>query len=106
MPNVVLEAMAAGLAIVTTPTGGSEVLCGNGVVVPAADPEALGAAIVGYLTDPTRLAEHQRLSRRLAEGMSWAAVAGYYVQLYHEVVGAAQWRGSEVPGREFRLNAR
>jgi glycosyltransferase involved in cell wall biosynthesis len=106
MPNVVLEAMAAGLAIVTTPTGGSEVLCGNGVVVPAADPEALGAALVGYLTDPIRLAEHQRLSRRLAEGMSWAAVAGYYVQLYHEVVGAAQWRGSEVPGREFRLNAR
>ena len=106
MPNVVLEAMAAGLAIVTTPTGGSEVLRGNGVVVPAADANALCAAIVGYLTDPTRLAEHQRLSRRLAEGMSWAAVAGYYVQLYREVVDAAEWRGSELPAREFHLSAR
>ena len=52
MPNVVLEAMAAGLAIVTTPTGGSEVLRGNGVVVPHADPVALRDALVAYLTDP------------------------------------------------------
>ena len=38
--------------------------------------------------------------------MSWAAVAGYYVQLYREVVNAAEWRGSELPPREFHLSAR
>ncbi|WP_051328639.1 glycosyltransferase [Geminicoccus roseus] len=102
MPNVVLEAMAAGLAIVTTSTGGGEVLDGNGQVVPCADPEALADALIGYLTDQHRLDEHRRRSRQLAEEMSWAAVAGYVLQLYREVA-AARARPLTAPPREFQL---
>ena len=104
MPNVVLEAMAAGLAIVTTPTGGSEVLRGNGVVVPHADPVALRHALVAYLTDPGLVEEHGRISRRLAEGLSWGAVASCCLALYREVV-TAQARPLAIPAREFELNA-
>ena len=105
MPNVVLEAMAAGLAIVTTPTGGSEILRGNGIVVPTADADALCSALIGYLTDPIRLAEHQRISRQLAEDMSWAAVADCYLQLYRDVAASAQF-ASQMPARECHFSVR
>ncbi len=105
MPNVVLEAMASGLAIVTTPTGGGEVLRGNGVTVAQANPEALRAALVAYLTDPALLAEHRRTSRRLAEEMSWSAVAGFCLKIYREAVTAPALPVA-APPREFRLNAR
>ena len=102
MPNVVLEAMASGLAIVTTPIGGSEIVRSNGVTVPFNDPDALCQALVGYLTDPERLHVHQRESRRLAEGMSWAAVADFKLQLYQEVAEMGAHRLDQAP-REFQL---
>jgi glycosyltransferase involved in cell wall biosynthesis len=103
MPNVVLEAMAAGLAIVTTPTGGSAVIHGNGVTVPPADPDALREALVAYLADPARLAQHRSVSRRLAEGMSWTAVAEFCLELYREAVTAGVEPVAAAP-REFRLS--
>jgi glycosyltransferase involved in cell wall biosynthesis len=102
MPNVVLEAMASGLAIVTTPTGGSEIVRGNGVIVPFGDPDALRQALVGYLTDTERLRAHRQESRRLAEGMSWAAVADFKLQLYREVVEMRTRKLAHAP-REFQL---
>ncbi len=105
MPNVVLEAMAAGLAVVTTPTGGGEVIRGNGVTVERAEPEALRAALLTYLTDAALLAEHRAASRRLAEGMPWSAVAGYCLELYREAVAAPELP-VPAPAREFRLSAR
>jgi glycosyltransferase involved in cell wall biosynthesis len=105
MPNVVLEAMAAGLAIVTTPTGGGEVLQGNGVTVPPADPDALREALTAYLSDPARLAQHRSLSRRLAERMSWAAVAEFCLELYREAI-TAKLASVGTPPREFQLRSR
>lgn len=104
MPNVVLEAMAAGLAIVTTATGGGEVIRGNGVTVARAEPEALRAALVGYLRDPGLLAQHRAASRRLAEGMAWAAVAEFCLHLYREAVTAPALP-VPAPPREFQLRA-
>jgi glycosyltransferase involved in cell wall biosynthesis len=105
MPNVVLEAMASGLAIVSTPTGGVEVVRGNGVIVPFGDADALSAALVGYLSEPERLAEHRRMSRRLAEAMSWSAVATFCIELYHEAV-CARTDEMVVAAREFQLESR
>lgn len=59
MPNALLEAMAAGLPVVTTSAGGSAevVVHGeSGLVVPPADPEALANAIATVLADPGRAA--------------------------------------------------
>ena len=102
MPNVVLEAMASGLAIVTTSTGATELIDGNGLVVETPEVGALRTAIARYLEDPALLARHQQRSRQLAEAMSWSTVADYFSALYREVVAAP--RGAVlVPPRDFRL---
>ena len=104
MPNVVLEAMASGLAIVTTRTGASELIDGNGLVVETSEVAALRTAIARYLDDPALLARHQRRSRQLAEAMSWSTVADYFSTLYREVVAAP--RGAVlVPPRDFTLRS-
>ncbi len=105
MPNVLLEAMATGLAIVTTPTGGSELVRGNGAIVPFSDPQELRRVLVDYLTDPNRLRDHRQESRRLAEGMSWSAVATFSLQLYHEAAHARAQPLVCAP-REFQLKPR
>jgi len=67
-PNSVLEAMAAGLAVVTTPFSSLEELTGGrelAVTVPFDDDEALAREIVALLDDPAR-------RRRLGEeGRAW-----------------------------------
>jgi starch synthase (maltosyl-transferring) len=58
MPNVVLEAMAARLAVVATAVEGSEELVEpgrTGWLVPPADPEALASALLDAAADPARL---------------------------------------------------
>jgi glycosyltransferase involved in cell wall biosynthesis len=86
LPNAALEAMAAGLPVVTTATGAAELIDGNGLVVPPGDAAALQAALETYTADPATLREHGRRSRRIAEGMSWEAVADAYQALYRRVL--------------------
>jgi glycosyltransferase involved in cell wall biosynthesis len=66
-PYSILEAMAAGLAVVATDVGG----CGEavehgvtGLLVPPRDPAALGAAIGALLADPARRQELGAAGRR------------------------------------------
>ncbi|WP_042692489.1 glycosyltransferase family 4 protein [Azospirillum sp. B506] len=85
MPNVVLEAMAAGLPVVATRIAGNRDLVveeETGLMLDADDTPALAAAL-------TRLAEDPALRRRLGEGgrrrvvahFSWRAVAAAYRDL-------------------------
>lgn len=102
MPNVVLEAMSAGLAIVTTRCGAAELLRGNGCVVDRLDAEALSSALAPYLADRNLLVRSQRASRRLAEGMAWDNVAEYFMAVFDDVI-AAPAAAVAAPPREFRL---
>ncbi|MGD9512243.1 MAG: glycosyltransferase family 4 protein [Geminicoccaceae bacterium] len=86
MPNVVLEGMAAGMAVIATDTSASSIVAGNGQLVPPRDPGALAAAIEGYLDDPALLAEHQRRSRELALERSWENVALDHVQRFRRAM--------------------
>lgn len=55
MPNVIMEAMAFGLPIITTPAGGATELIGhnsNGIVVPCNDAATLANAIACFLDHP------------------------------------------------------
>lgn len=68
--NTVLEAMASGLPVIATATGGNLELVRDGEsgrLVPAGDSGALAAAVLGYLADPRLREIHGRHARQLAE---------------------------------------
>jgi glycosyltransferase involved in cell wall biosynthesis len=89
LPLAVLEAMGAGAAVVATRVGGipEAVVDGeSGLLVPAGDPEALGAAIGRLIDDPTLRADLAREGRRrVIERFSLAAMADAYGRLYREL---------------------
>lgn len=82
LSNVALEAMAAGLPVISTPTGAAELICGNGFVVPRRDPGRIEEAIRCYLEDEPLRQNHARQSRRIAERMTWHSTARAYRSLY------------------------
>jgi glycosyltransferase involved in cell wall biosynthesis len=86
-PIVLLEAMSAGLAIVTTRgTGCDEVVGDTGVLVPPRDPLALRQALVELAHDPGRCRILGAAARkRLEERFSWPAVAARYAEILAEV---------------------
>ena len=88
MSNAVMEAMAAGRAIVATSVGGTpELLAGRGLLVPAADPAALAEAIGRVLADhglAARLGEAALNWSR--EHLSVAAMVDRHVQIYSELL--------------------
>jgi len=74
LPHSLLEAMAAGVPVVTTATGGSEEAVEHertGLLVPLRDPHALAAAIIRLLDDPAAArAMAERGQRRVHERYS------------------------------------
>jgi glycosyltransferase involved in cell wall biosynthesis len=95
-PVVLLEAMASGLAIVTTRgTGSAEVVGETAVMVDARRPESIRAALVELMQHPERGRELGAAARRrLEERFSWAAVAPRYAELFAATLGA---NGAAVP---------
>ena len=84
-PIVLLEAMAAGLAIVTTEgTGCAEVVGDAGLLVPVRDSRAIARALKLLVEDADL---RQRLGaaarRRIEDNFTWRAVARRYVEEYH-----------------------
>jgi glycosyltransferase involved in cell wall biosynthesis len=83
-PIVLLEAMAAGLAIVTTAgTGCAEVVGDAGILVPVRDSRAIGRALKRLVEDDTlrrRLGAAAR--KRIEDNFTWRAVARRYVEEY------------------------
>lgn len=87
MSNTVLEAMAAGLPLIVTDTGGTgELVDGNGFVVPKSDSDAIRASIVKFLDNRITLPTKGRRSRELAMGMAWDKIAGMYGDIYKKIL--------------------
>jgi glycosyltransferase involved in cell wall biosynthesis len=92
LPNVVLEAMAAGLPVVATAVGGTPELVidgETGLLVPPRDPAALAQAIVTLLTDSDlaqRMGENGRL--RVADRFTIGQMVQKTEQLYHRLLVA------------------
>jgi glycosyltransferase involved in cell wall biosynthesis/GT2 family glycosyltransferase len=84
--RVAVEAMAAGVPVVSSDAGAlPEVVGGAGVVVPAGDAAALATALVEAATD--RAGELREAGFARAEDCSWDAVARDYAELYGSVTG-------------------
>ncbi len=88
MSNAMLEAMAAGLPIVTTVCEGlDELIRDNGVIVDKAEAPLLARAISGLLSDSRTYPRMSRAARERAAQFSWAGAARHYVDHYHAVAG-------------------
>lgn len=87
LSSSLLEAMASGLPIITTSTGGSrDWISGNGVIVAMHDAESIARAIESYLVNPQLWQEHSNNSRKIAKRFTWESSASQYRSLYHEIV--------------------
>jgi glycosyltransferase involved in cell wall biosynthesis len=99
MPMVLIEAMAAGLAIVAfdCPTGPAELLDGGraGLLVPPEDPAALAEALSGVLGDPARLRRLGEAAADRARAFDREATADQAERLFAEL---AEARGLSVGG--------
>ncbi len=92
--NTVLEAMASGLPVVATATGGNLelVLPGEtGALVPPGESEALAEAIAAYAADEGLRRRHGRLAReRVLATFSIAAMVDAYRRLYETTLRLAE----------------
>jgi len=89
MSLTILEAMASGLPIITTDTGGSkELIDKNGIIVPMMDSKGISDATMRLILNETLRYEMSKKSRRKAEKMSWGKVAKDYFGLYSKILRA------------------
>jgi glycosyltransferase involved in cell wall biosynthesis len=95
-PNVLLEAMAAGTAVVATdcPSGPAEILEDgtNGLLVPPEDPAALARAIERLLADPALRARLGAGAASVTDRYSVAAT----VDRWESVIASARARGASI----------
>lgn len=86
-PLVLLEAMAAGAAIITTDqTGCREVVGDTALHVPPGDSGAIRAALESLLSDRSLREQLGRAARaRLEKYFSWQSVTSQYMSTYEEV---------------------
>lgn len=85
-PVVLLEAMAAGMAIITTKgTGCAEVVGDAALLIEPRDPVALREALHKLVNSPGLCKElGQAARRRLENKFGWTAVAHQYISLYEK----------------------
>jgi len=86
-PIVLLEAMDAGMAIITTHnTGCKEVVGKTALLTRPGDVSELRNALLKYIENPLLCERSGEMARRrLDQNFSWAAVAGRYVSIYEAV---------------------
>jgi glycosyltransferase involved in cell wall biosynthesis len=86
LPNVILEAMATALPVVSTPVSGVPLAVDDGVtgrLAPEGDAEGLRRAIGELLADPGRARVMGEAGRRKAvRSLTWEAVAALYREGY------------------------
>lgn len=87
MANVILEAMASGLPVITTSLAGNRELVRNGkngLLVPPDDPETLANALLELINKVELRQRMGSLGRTLVEkGYSWTLMARQYLKVIH-----------------------
>jgi sugar transferase (PEP-CTERM/EpsH1 system associated) len=92
MSNTLLEAMAAGAAVVASNVGGNSELVTDevsGLLVPSDDEAALVRSIRRYVTDPALRSRHASAARaEIEQRFSLDAMVAGYSSLYQQVLAA------------------
>lgn len=94
LPNVILEAMASGLPVLTTPVGGIPSVVENGrtgLLVPPADVHSLAAGIIRLLQEP-------ELGQQLAVAARARIEARYSLEHISHILGETYRQYFEMPG--------
>jgi len=97
MANVMLEAIASGLAVVGTRVAGMDELVHegrNGWLVEAGEIGALESALAEAFANPEMTAQMGRASRALAEEMSWSRIARAYDETWTRGSGESSAEGA------------
>lgn len=104
--NTVLEAMATGLPVVATNTGGNPELVSlgqTGELVPRPNPMAMADAIGSYFSDPCKASNHGRNARLKVESrFSMQSMINGYISTYDNVL--TKTRGTSHIGRSSSNN--
>jgi L-malate glycosyltransferase len=93
-PISILEAFAAGLPVVSTPTGGIATMVRDGdtgLLVRADDPAAMAAAVTSLLGDAERACAMARRARAAVERFTWARVGDAWAEVYGAARGGPEW---------------
>ena len=85
-PVSILEAFAAGLAVISTPTGDIPAMVKHevsGLIVAHKDPAAMASAIETLLADPSRTSRMTQQALREVDKYTWAQVCNVWSELYN-----------------------
>lgn len=88
---VVIEAMAAGLPVITTASSGvAEIITPNSGIVlsDSEDTQALAKALSWLANDPNLRKQMGQAARAIAEHQSWASKATSYLNLFEELISS------------------
>lgn len=99
MSVALLEAMASGLAVIVTPTGGTPELVepeANGLVVEWGDVVGLTAHLRRLAHDRFLIKRMGEESRRRAGGFSWERAAGQYLDLLKQLTTVVSFAGANL----------
>ncbi len=95
MSNTILEAMACGLPVVTTPVGGvSEFMADNGFVVTDLSSQNLARTISCYLADGSLARKHGVRSRGIVQPLDWNTIATRYERVLRKAADARHEPGA------------
>lgn len=93
MPISVLEALASGVAVVSTNVGGVPFLVEHektALLVPPNDPAAMAEAMLALLHDPARTLRMRAAGLKSVEQYTWPNVRDRLLRVYREAIGAPE----------------
>ena len=92
-PTVLLEALAAGMAIVTSDAGGCPEVVGEaGILIKPKDTEAIRDSVLRLVQSSDERARLSQAALARVQQFSWESIANRYVDCYREVIEAARER--------------
>jgi glycosyltransferase involved in cell wall biosynthesis len=89
-PVVLLEAMSAGCAVITSDVSGMpEVVGDSGLLVPPGDAAALRQAVQQLVSDPALCRQLGAQAQQRIQRFSWETILAEHLALYRRVIASA-----------------